>query len=283
MSTRGLFDIPWEQVLCKHLLPHFSLKELFRMRGVCRQLRDLVDCHFSLAFTVSTSQYSAIFSTVAFDVLTRRNGCLKELVLCNARDWLTDDALVCVLQNNPNLVKIVLSNCLRISNASLYTIGACCRQVNSVSLRNCVWVSGSGLISLIANCLPLEHVDLCGCWDLSDEDVINLVMQCRRIKYLLLNNIYGLTDHAVGVIAQYCPGLVQLSVQGCWRLTDQSISLLADFCPEMRALQVRECQKVTEESLSKLRAKKVRIDKAPPPASGLHWMGVQGRRLHVPM
>lgn len=283
MATKRLFDIPWEQVLCKHLLPYFSLKELFQLRGVCQEFRDLVDCHFSLAFTVNTSQYSATFSTVAFDVLTRRNGCLKELVLCNARDWLSDDALVCVLQNNPNLLKIVLSNCLGISNASLYTIGACCRQVYSLSLRSCVWVSGSGLISLIANCLPLEYLDLCGCWDLCDEDIINLVMQCRTIKYLLLNNIYGLTNHAVCMIAQFCPGLVQLSVQGCWRLTDQSIMLLADNCLELKALQVRECQKVTELSLSKLRARKVRIDKAPPPASGLHWMGVQNLQVNIRM
>ncbi|XP_076459700.1 uncharacterized protein LOC143292903 [Babylonia areolata] len=283
MAAISLFDIPWEQVLCKHFLPYFSLKELFQLRGISPEFRDLIDCHFSLAFTINTSQYHASFSRVAFDVLTRRNGCLKELVLCNARDWLSDDSLICVLQNNPSLQKIILSNCLGISNTSLYTIGAFCRQVCFLSLRSCVWVTGSGLISLISNNLPLEHVDLCGCWDLCDEDVINLVMQCRGIKYLLLNNIYGLTNHAVSVIAQLCPGLVQLSVQGCWRLTDQAIMYLVNFCPELRALQVRECQKVTELSLAKLRARKVRIDKAPPPLGGLPWERMQDRPVNIPL
>ena len=180
MAPVRLFDIPWEQVLCKHLLPFFSLKDLFHLRGLCTEFRDLIDCHFSLAFTVNTTQCSATFSQIAFSVLTRRNCCLKELVLCNARDWLSDETLIPVLQNNPSLEKVDLSNCLSLSNASLYSVGAQCRKMRILSFRGCVWVSGAGLISLIANKLPLEHVDLCGCWDLNDDDIITLAMECPQ-------------------------------------------------------------------------------------------------------
>ena len=180
VSSLRLLDLPWEQVLCKHLLPCLPLKDLFRLRCVSQEFRNLVDCHFSLAFTVNTTLCAVTFSRIAFDVLTRRNCCLKELVLCNSRDWLSDEALIAVLQSNNNLRSVNLSNCLSLSNSALYTVGAHCPNLRVLCLRGCVWVSSSGLLSLITNSLPIEHIDLCGCWDLNDDDIINLAMHCRE-------------------------------------------------------------------------------------------------------
>ncbi|KAK7113188.1 F-box/LRR-repeat protein 15-like [Littorina saxatilis] len=276
-----LFDVPWEQVLCKHFLPFFLLKEVFQLRGVCSEFRDLVDCYFSLNFTVNTTSCSFDFSRNGFRVLTSRNFHLKELILCNARDWLSDGVLIAVLQNNPSLHTVDLSHCLNISDASVYALGANCHQVKHLSLRGCVWLSRQGLLSLMTNRLQLEHVDLSGCWDLSDDDIINLTADCSNIRYLMLNNIYGLTDRCISQLAHRCPRLLQLSIQACWRITDQAIQMVGEFCPDLRALQVRECPKVTEFSLAKLRAKKVRIDKAPPPVMAVPWRGPQPRPLNL--
>lgn len=279
-----MFDIPWEQVLCKHFLPYLTLKELFLLRGLCRQFRDLVDCHFSLAFRINTSLCSATFSSQAFDVLTRNNLCLKELVVCNSKDWLSDALLVPLLQSNPGLVKVDLSNCYTISNSSLYTIGAHCWQLTSLSIRGCVWASRDGLLSVMSNRLPLQYVDLSGCWDVSDDDVISLVTHCQGIRYLLLNNIYGLTNRCLMLTARSCPQLLQLSVQGCWRLTDSAIMSVAEYCLKLRALQVRDCRQITEASLGTLRARKVRIDKPAPTVNRLHLVGVgteQNRPLNI--
>ena len=174
MEHITLFSIPWEQVLCKHLLPFFSLKELFILRIVDKQFLQLVHCYFSLVFRINTAPFSSQLSSKAFDILTRNNFSLKELVLCNSRDWLCDGTLVPVLQNNNGLTTIDISHCQALSNASLYTVGAHCRKVKKLIIRGCVWASGAGLISLVSNQLPLEHMDLSGCWDLTDEDVITL-------------------------------------------------------------------------------------------------------------
>ncbi|KAK7506732.1 hypothetical protein BaRGS_00002207 [Batillaria attramentaria] len=264
--TVTLLDIPWEQVLCRHVLPSLSLQTLFRLRSVSRQFRDLVDVHFSLLFTISTVSCADTFSSRAFGVLSGRNFCVKELILRNAKDWLTDASLLPVVQNNGLLHAIDLSNCRSISNASLYAIGVNCHQLRWLSLQKCVWVSSAGMLSLIVNEQPLEHVDLSGCWDLDDEAISQLVQYCRGIKFLLLNNIYGLTDRAVLAIAHLCPTLQQLSVNGCWRLTDHCITMVGELCKDLRALQVRECRNITEKSLGPLRARKVRIDKPAPSA-----------------
>lgn len=279
-----LFDIPWEQVLCKHLLPCLTLKELFQLRGLSRQFRDLVDCHFSLAFSVNTSLFSATFSSQAFEVLTRNNCCMKELIICSSKDWLTDAVLVPLLQANPGLSKIDISNCTTLSNSTLYTIGAHCRRVTTLNLRGCVWVSRDGLLSVISNRLPLQYVDLSGCWDISDDDIINLVTHCKGIQYLLLNNIYGLTNRCLILTARCCPDLLQLSIQGCWRLTDPAIVSVAEYCLKLRALQVRDCRQITEASLGILRARKIRIDKPAPAMNRLHLVGVgteQNRHLNL--
>lgn len=174
-----LLDIPWEQVLCRHVLPHLSFQELFRLRSVSRQFCELIDVHFSLLFTITTAKYSDTFSATAFSILSGRNFCVKELVLSNAKDWLTDDSLLPVVQNNPLLRTVDLTNCLGISNASLYAIGVNCRNLRWLSLRKCVWVSPAGMLSLITNEQPLEYIDLSGCWNLDDEAVSQLVQYCK--------------------------------------------------------------------------------------------------------
>lgn len=178
-SDVSIFDIPWQEVLCRHVLSHLNLPTLFSLRLVSQKFCSLVDLHFSLVFTINTSTYADCFSSAAFTVLTSRNSFLKKMILCNSKDWLSDVSLLPVIQNNPLLDTIDLANCLSISNASLYTIGAYCHKLRWLSLRGCVWVTSDGMLPLIANQQPLEYVDLSGCWNLDDEAIIQLVQYCN--------------------------------------------------------------------------------------------------------
>ncbi|KAL8586827.1 hypothetical protein ACOMHN_052703 [Nucella lapillus] len=257
-----LTDIVWDQVLCKHLLPHFTLKELFQLRGVSCDFRDLVDFYFTYTFTVHIDKtFSSKFSAVAFEVLAHRNCCLKELIVNSAGEWLSAEALTTVLKNNPNLHTVDLSRCCFITDSGVSAIGKHCLKIRKLSLEQCQQVTGKGLQSFIDNSACFEYLNLSGCSALTEDDIVKLVTHCKEIKYFMLNMMHHVTNRTVAVIGRSCPGLLQLNVQMSWRLTDHSIHVLGEFCPKLESLQVMKCEKVTERSLAKLRKRNVCIDK----------------------
>ncbi|XP_076460121.1 uncharacterized protein LOC143293096 [Babylonia areolata] len=257
-----LTDVMWEQVLCKHLLPYLSLKELFQLRGVSLEFRELVDFYFSHTFTVCIDKTcSAYFSSVAFEVLTKRNFCLKELTLDTAGTWLSDEALTVVLQNNPNLHTVDLSRCCFLTDVGVGAVGEHCVKLRRFSLVQCPQVTGRGLQSFIDNSACVEYINLSGCSGLTEDDLVNLATHCKEIKYFMLDMMYHLRDRTVAMIARSCPGLLQLNVQMSWRLTDHCIHVLGEFCPHLESLQVMNCQQISESSLAKLRERNVCIDK----------------------
>lgn len=266
----SFLDLPWEQILCSHILPYLSFPDLFNLRCVSKGFLELVETHFSRQFHINTCQLGDNCSQAAFSIISRDATCLKTLILKGAKSWLTNDILLPVISSNPHLEKIDLAGCIALSGCCVYAVGATCPRIKHLSLRNCVWLSGENLSSFLFNRRQLEYLDLSGCWNLGDDVIVNLVQHCPSIKQLLLSNIYGITDRALCAVAHCCSNLQALSIQGCWRVTDFSISMLAEYCLNLRMLLVKECRDVTEKSLATFRQRKVVIDKAAPPSAHMN-------------
>ncbi|XP_041363918.1 F-box/LRR-repeat protein 15-like [Gigantopelta aegis] len=271
-------SLPWEHVIYRYVMPCLSLKEIFQQRLVCRQFKELVDRYFQLTFLVDISRVPGRMTALAFSIMVDNNRCLRYLTLHNAKDWLCDQLLLPVFENNPHLQKLDLTNCSSLTETSLNAVAVQCPRLRILVLRNCHWVSPTG-ISMVTVCLPdLEHLDLTGCWDLQDKAIISLVMQCNKLRYLSLSKIYSLTDNAINVVAHCCVGLQHLNIQGCWRITNDSIRLLGAYCQCLEALQVKDCRDINEISLAHLRARGVKIDCRPPP--GTQYLMYLSENLH---
>ncbi|GFO16035.1 F-box/lrr-repeat protein 15-like [Plakobranchus ocellatus] len=262
-----ILDLPWEQVLCSHILPYLNTKDLFRLRSVSRGFQSLVQTHFRLQFHVNTNSLGDHFSPEAFCTLTGDSTCLRTLCLRGAKSWLTSEILLPVIAANSRLEKVDLTNCLALSGAVVYSLGVNCKNLRHLCLENCVWLVLDNFLSFMLEKGKLEFLDLSGCWNLDDDLLVQLVQFTPRLKHLLLANLYGLTDRSIVAIAHSCPNLIHLSIRGCWRVTDGAIKLLSQYCPKLKGLQVKDCRNITEESLISLWSRKVRIDRSPPLSS----------------
>ncbi|XP_064614688.1 F-box/LRR-repeat protein 15-like [Liolophura sinensis] len=257
------WELPWQDVWFELILSRLSLKELFLLKAVSQESKELVKEYFKYRFVVDLSSVGAKFNKGAFLALTEDMQNLRELVLKNTKDWLTDDVLMPVLGSNVHLRRVDLTGCNNISNLVLQVLASHCPELRELCLCSCHWVSQEGLTSVAMQCRKLEKLNLTGCWDIGDDTVIALVLFCQNLMSLHLGNIYGLTDEAVCTIARTCRHLQQLSLKGCWRVTDQAVRILAEYCPTLQGLQVRECRNITEISLSAMRKRKVRLDVPP--------------------
>ncbi|KAK3089965.1 hypothetical protein FSP39_008052, partial [Pinctada imbricata] len=259
-------DLPWEDVIFRYILPCLPLQTQFQLRRVSLGFRDLMTAYFSTAKSVNITRIALRMTAGAFEILTQHNNSLQNIVLRNAKDWLTDKILNSVLSRNPKLVKLDLTNCSSVSNTCLQILASKCPNMRDISLRECHWVSREGVTVIALHCRDLQCLDLTGCWEVDDEAVMMVALSCKKLRFLSLAKIYGMTDNALSVVAREATSLVHLNIQGCWRLSDDSMHIVAEYAQSLQALQVRECRDVTERTLSKLRQRGVKTDVRPPPS-----------------
>lgn len=254
--------LPWDDVLCKRILPLVGLSQVFRLRRVCRQFQCLVDDYYLPHLVVlDTARFGSRFCASAFAVATRSATCLRRLVLRGTKDWITDELLVPVLSQNCQLEEIDLTGCSALSNVAAQAIAVSCRSsLETLCLRDCVWISAAAVSNVALSCSRLRRVDLSGCWHVTDDAVALLAQCCRGIVYLNLSRIYGLTDRSLKALAWQLTELTHLCIQGCWRVTDEGVLALAKHASKLQCLQARECRSISETGLKAMRERKVKLD-----------------------
>ena len=67
-SQDYLIHLLWDDILCSHILPHLSLKELFVLRGLSAAYRTLVDTYLEKITTLDLKIYHESFNEAAMKV-----------------------------------------------------------------------------------------------------------------------------------------------------------------------------------------------------------------------
>ncbi|XP_033739084.1 F-box/LRR-repeat protein 15-like [Pecten maximus] len=281
-DSLSLFDLPWEDVLFRKVLPLLPLTSLFKFRTVSWMSKELITNYFSQTKSLNLCQVAFRMTPSAFHIMTDSNNSLEVIVLRNAKDWLSGNLFKPLIHKSPKLIKVDLTNCQTINNVCLQALAGTCKNLKELYLRDCHWVSVEGIKTLSLNCKNLEKLDLTGCWEVNDSAVVVIAIYSQKLRYLSVAKIYGLTDHAISSLAKSSKSLVHLNVQGCWRLSDDSIRDLAEYSRTLKVLQVRECRDVTEGSLARLRVQQVKLDVRPPPhLRNLNILHTQNQKLNV--
>jgi len=162
----------------KNSLSNYEIKKIY-IRG-CRignagvellltglpniEILSLRDCHISnSAFKcITTPMYGS--QLVAAKFLQ----CL-DISLCAG----IGDIGVNNLSNCPNLRRLNLSGCVKISDASLAVLAEGRKgTLVDLNVSDCVNISASGIMAVTARCFALSRLWLSGCWFI-DDDVIN--------------------------------------------------------------------------------------------------------------
>ena len=75
-------------------------------------------------------------------------------------------------------MKLNLTNCSKLTNASIITLGVNCPNLCELMLKECHSITSIALVPLFKNCKRITRLDLSGCWDAGDESVKALALSC---------------------------------------------------------------------------------------------------------
>ena len=149
------------------------------------------------------------------------------------------DAEVRNLANDcPNLSKICLHNCVRVTNGSIIALSKSCLHLIAIDIGKCVQITDIGLEAFATNCSNVRTSNL-----LNGVDICHL----RRISLHACSNI---TDIGVSAVARNFHLLNNIDISDCGRITDRGVSAIADNCPELHTINVSCCYRITDIGVS---------------------------------
>ena len=185
-----------------------------------------------------------------------------------------------VSRNCPNLVKLVLSFCHKISDAALLSLAAHssgleslylaglnitdiglkalaqgCRALRCADLENCAYsipsgISTAGCLALTTNCSLLQILSLAASRRVPGSILIDvLIPSFQSLQDLNVNGWTDLSDSNVQMLAMHCPQLVSLRIHDCVGLTDEAVIILAKHCVNLHTLCARSCEAFTDKSI----------------------------------
>ncbi|XP_068202470.1 F-box/LRR-repeat protein 15 isoform X2 [Palaemon carinicauda] len=219
-----LTDLPWDDVIFRHIFPKLSAADLCRLRRVCQEFLELhiqymASCtHLDLSKSTMTNE--------VFQKLTSPCKCLRWISVASC-NWIVDVSLIQLFNNNPHLLSINLSGCEGLSGAALQA--------------------------------GLQKIDARACWDADDETLKNFFLKFRGLKEVRLSKVGTVSDNSLYFLAHSCQELEVLDVSHCWLVSEDGIKQVVEYCKRLKVLNVEGCRDLSETYLCSLQVKKIKI------------------------
>ncbi|CAF0937258.1 unnamed protein product [Brachionus calyciflorus] len=117
-----------------------------------------------------------------------------------------------LVKNCQNLKFIDISNCRRLSDASISKIFQHCPQLEQFNFSNCREIVGSCFERINFNNLYIKNVCLDDCENIEDEFLVLLLNRCKNIKTLSLNRSRPYSPNSILNIINEMPNLESLYI-----------------------------------------------------------------------
>ncbi|KAI4374216.1 hypothetical protein MLD38_012232 [Melastoma candidum] len=145
-----------------------------------------------------------------------------------------------VLSRYPNLSRLDLSLCPRVSDSTLDLLSSfpsVSPSLRSIDLSRSRFFTSSGLSSLALRCSNLVDVDVSNATDMRDAGAAALA-QAKNLERLRMTRCKMVTDIGIGCVAVGCRKLKELVLKWCLGVGDLGVGLVAVKCKELRTLDV---------------------------------------------
>lgn len=285
MSTSALiFDLPWEDILCKKVLEILSIRDIFRLKRVCKQWEEIVELYLSnfcksVDFTSIGNKKN--FNAETFSCIMSNKTNLLRINCQSCHHWLKDEHLLIVLQNNSNLMELYTPECYGLSILTFFGIGQILTNLRRLDLSYCRNLSDEALISIGTGLGKLSFIDVSGCWLIMDASIIAIAENNPDLKDMLARSCYSLTDLSISILAKNCPQLKMLDIRGCWRVKDISVITVREYCKNLKELYVKDCTNISEISLARCRPMGIKVDVEPPKELLLSYASIKMPLLQI--
>ncbi|KAK8045790.1 F-box domain-containing protein [Apiospora saccharicola] len=151
---------------------------------------------------------------------------VERLTLTNCKD-LSDDGLIALVRNNPNLLALDISQDSKINN-----------EVSKIT--------EASIFAIAENCRRLQGLNVSGCKNISNESMVALAESCKYIKRLKLNDCDQLNDSAILAFANNCPNILEIDLHACSNIGNEPITALLAKGQSLRELRLASCDLIDD-------------------------------------
>ena len=174
-----------------------------------------------------------------------------------------------VAEMHPKLRRLVLTDCVEVTDVGLWAIARQCVELRSLDISGLCQITQIGLRSVSLRCTNLREIDMsrndrlddvalralaAGCPNLhviklnrcikvADAGVIDLASNCKRLEVIDLSNcpkVCEFGDHPLLKISQ-CKYLRELNLLGCPQIRGIGLEAVTRGCPHLSTLRVSRC------------------------------------------
>eukprot|EP00899_Mesostigma_viride_P027507 jgi/Mesvir1/7941/Mv11861-RA.1 len=168
------------------------------------------------------------------NVLYAIAGCCRRLEALDVSACrISNSSISSVARSNPGLLRLGISDCKRISDASLVFLSRHCPKLE-VLYADGTRGTDAGFSAVARGCPRLRRLTVPA--PVTDDGIIPVAERCPLLEHLGFLNFDGeVTDDSLKAIASNCPGFWRLDAVGR-EITDSGITALANGCPGLRRL-----------------------------------------------
>ena len=150
----------------------------------------------------------------------------------------TDDDVVRVTREHPNLQSLNLRGCSNITDTSVSEVARRCSNLQTLNLAFCDRITDAALSEVARECSNLQSLNLMYCRNITDASVLEVARGCSNLQTLNLKACSNITDASVSEVARQCSNLQTLNLEDCENITDAGLAVLSlclkldffDFC-----------------------------------------------------
>ncbi|KAF9579072.1 Transcription factor COE1 [Lunasporangiospora selenospora] len=190
--------------------------------------------------------------------------------------YIVSDAFLSqLLSFTPNLSEIVVNSPKQFSDDSLLLLGKCCPQLRKLELPGCTRITDKGFFFILDHCSHLVSIGLSNGTRISDRSIqkmahmfsgqlqsfnvsnaalvtgldpglTTLAIWCRNLVSVNMANCQLVRDPLLG---HFSDSLLELNIAHCLEVTDKGMVALAEACPRLRVLDMTACSLVTDQGV----------------------------------
>lgn len=165
-----------------------------------------------------------------------------------------------ILNNNHTLTYLSLAGCNRITDDAVLSVARNCPNLEHLDLRACGLISDISIQSIAMHCPNLHHLNVGRVRDRERITIQSISLIAKKTKVAVLG-LAGcdMTDECLISLAK-CRGrgLERISVNNCYRITNKSVQAYVKYCPNLSVFEMKECHWIDDwSSVAELVQRKV--------------------------
>jgi F-box and leucine-rich repeat protein GRR1 len=163
-----------------------------------------------------------------------------------------DDDFLYLFEGCPNLERLTLVNCSKVTPAPIINILQGCIKLQSIDMTGLKNIDDSIFNALADNCPRLQGIYAPGCPNISNEVILKITDRCSLLKRVKITDNEHINDDALIALTTKCKSLIEVDVHNCPNLTDASLETVFLNLTQLRELRISQNHNISDNVLRNL-------------------------------